>query len=383
MQPFDDEQRRNIANLESFYEQLVLAARELDGPYRGSLRWKFASGRQYLYQRRSDNPLVDTSLGLRSEQTEARMVAFQQGKAAATVRHQKALNETQRFAKIARTLGLGLVPAQAARVLRHLDLRAMLGRPLLAVGTIAMPVYEIEAGGRIFHGFDATQDFDLTWRGTDPLHLQSAGTISILDTLREIDPLYTKNTERSFQAVSGNYEVEVLAAPSTLASFPKNDLVPLRGLVEQEWLLLGQPVRHIACAMDGTPAPIAAPDPRWMALHKLWLSQKPQRHAVKKPKDQAQGLLLLRALLEAMPAYSLDDEFVSAVPKELRGFLRSGVDWAIKNPSSKEAEDAFTASAPLDKDVLKKIRRTPAVPLKFPAEYPGASETLRRWPRGF
>ena len=374
MQRFDDEQNRALANLQAYYEQWVEAARELDGSYKGSMRWKLVTGKQYLYHRVKASPLIETSLGRRVPATEARMIAFQRGKAAATGRCSRALAEVSRFAKVARALGLGLVPSPAARLLRHFDRKAMLGPLLLVVGTISMSAYEVEAGARIFRGFDATRDFDLAWRGMDALQAASAAPVSLLGSLREVDPLFTKNTERGFQAVSGEYEVEILAAPSTLASLPKDDLVPIAGMVEQEWLLLGHPLRHVIGATDGTPAPLAAPDPRWMALHKLWLSQKPRRAAVKRPKDQAQGLLLLRAVIEAMPAYPVDDAFLAVVPAELRGFLRMGIDWALAHrlpPVAGETVDEFArgTAAKLAPGVLRKIRRTAAAVPAFPANY--------------
>ncbi len=374
MTRFDDEQNRALANLATYYGQWVEAAREIEGAYKGSMRWKVVAGKQYLYHRVSAAPLVEKSLGRRSPASVARRVAFQQGKAAAVARHARALAESARFARVARALGLGLAPSPAARLLRRFDIKGMLGPLLLVVGTIAMSAYEVEAGRRIFRGFDATQDFDLAWRGLDALQLQSTAPVSLLGTLREVDPLYTKNTERGFQAVSGKYEVEILAAPSTLASFPPDDLVPIAGMAEQEWLLLGRPLRHVIGAADGTPAPVTAPDPRWMALHKLWLSQKPRRQAAKKPKDQAQGLLLMRAIVEAMPAYPLDDAFVAAVPAELKGFLRMGVDWAMANrsvtPSGAAADPFVAAAAPqLAPAVLRKIRRVATAVPAFPAQY--------------
>ena len=273
-----------------------------------------------------------------------------------------------------RALGLGLAPSPAARLLRHFDRRGMLGPLLVVVGTIAMSAYEVEAGARIFSGFDATQDFDLAWRGLDALQLQTIAPVSLLGPLREVDPLFTRNTGRAFQAVSGKYEVEILAAPSTWASFPKGDLVPIPGMAEQEWLLLGTPLRHVIGAVDGTPAAVVAPDPRWMSLHKLWLSQKPQRQATKKPKDQAQGLLLMRAVIECMPAYPLDEAFISAVPAELKAYLRMGVDWALANrsvPAGDVAGDEFNALAParIAPGLLRRIRRVAAAVPAFETAY--------------
>ncbi|HEY4372899.1 MAG TPA: GSU2403 family nucleotidyltransferase fold protein [Burkholderiales bacterium] len=386
--PFESEEARALANLRTYYEQWVAAARVLETRLKGSLRWKTVAGKQYLYHRVSSNPLIDNSLGARNAQSEAHMLRFTREKAETRMRHDRARAESARFARILAALGASMVDRQAAAVLRHLDLKEMLGGLLLVVGTNAMAAYETLAGGRIFRGYDATQDFDLTWRGAGPLQLaagvrEGGPPATLLTTLREVDKLYTVNTERPFQATTGKYEVEFLAAPSTIRSFPfaKDDIAPLGDLREQEWLMLGTPLRQIVAAADGSPAPVAAPDPRWMALHKLWLSQKPKRAALKKPKDEAQGLLLLRAVIETMPGYPLDEAFIAQVEEELRPYLHMGVKWARENPSGAEVEggDAFARPLEVDADAWKKIRR---FDLREPAYVKYEAKPARKARRG-
>src|SRR3546814_19634393 len=72
------------------------------------------------------------------------------------------------------------------------------------------------------------------------------------------------------------------------------------------------------CSSD-LPARIVAPDPRWFALHKLWMSQQAKRNPLNRPKDRKQGLALLDAVAEAMPHYPLDAAFEAAIPSELQG----------------------------------------------------------------
>ena len=413
---YDDEQRRILANLDTYYENWASAQRELDGKYKGSMRWKLVKGRQYLYHRVSDSPLREKSLGPRfkgenvlppeeadsdsgREQTptERFLIEFLQGKSDATRRAQAASREAARFASLARVLKLATVPGTTAALLRHFDRLGMLGNTLLAVGTVAMPAYEIAAGRRLFDGFETTQDFDLSWQGWSASLQFHVGPgrnemgqqpLGVLAALKRFSPRYTKNLERGFQATNGSFEVEVLAAPSTLDSYPNDDLVLLPGLTEQEWLLNGNPVRRVAVALDGTPAPIVAPDPRWMALHKLWLSQKAQRKAEKKPKDQAQGLLLMRALLWNLAEYPIDKEFVGSVPVELQGFLRTSIEWVLAHPylaetdepnatfADNETADPFLASIGglprfIDSSVLDLVRSLPLGRLDFPtATYP-------------
>lgn len=365
--PFEAEEARSLANLRTYYAQWAAAARALETSLKGSLRWKTVAGRQYLYHRVSSNPLIDNSLGPRNAETEARMLRFTREKSETVARHERARTESARFARVLAAQGLGTVDRQAAAVLRHLDLKGLLGGALLVVGTNAMAAYEAQAGGRVFLGYDATQDFDLTWRGA--LQLAAGGgkedaapAVSLLATLREVDKLYTVNTERPFQATTGKYEVEFLASPSTAKSFPyaKGDVSPLSNLREQEWLMLGTPVSSVVAAFDGTPAPIAAPDPRWMALHKLWLSQKPKRAALKRPKDEAQGLLLMRAVIAAMPDYPVDEAFVAQVEEELRPYLHMAVKWAREHPvtgDANEGGDAFTRGMEVEAAVWRRIRR--------------------------
>jgi len=59
------------------------------------------------------------------------------------------------------------------------------------------------------------------------------------------------------------------------------------------------------------------PDPRWFALHKLWLAEKPSRNPLKRSKDRQQGEALLDAVAETMPQFPLDAAFVASLPEDL------------------------------------------------------------------
>ena len=88
-----------------------------------------------------------------------------------------------------------------------------------------------------------------------------------------------------------------------------------------EWLLLGERVSHVVIDRGGLPARIVAPDPRWMALHKQWLADKPGRSPLKIDKDRAQGRALLAAVRAHMPQFPVDEAFMRLVPDELRRYL--------------------------------------------------------------
>jgi hypothetical protein len=90
----------------------------------------------------------------------------------------------------------------------------------------------------------------------------------------------------------------------------------------QEWLALGTPIQQVLVDFSGWPVLVTAPDPRYFALHKLWLSKRPTRiRGGKAPKDAAQGKMLLHAIRDHMPHSIIDKEFIGALPDALRQVL--------------------------------------------------------------
>jgi hypothetical protein len=223
------------------------------------------------------------------------------------------------------------------RLLRALDLYGLLGHDVMVVGTNAFAAYETACGARFPAGNEATEDFDLAWcRGTKvslasiappALHESARSRPSLLSVLKRIDGSYTINKRKPYQAVNdAGYEVELLAAPST-HPLPSNEVfAPMATLGEQEWLLRGTPVRCVVTTNKPAPCPLYVPDPRWMAVHKLWLSRKPERNPAKRGKDARQGEVLLDAsryfLLDSHP---MDLDFVLELPPELRDLF---TEWA-------------------------------------------------------
>ncbi|MGB3722569.1 MAG: GSU2403 family nucleotidyltransferase fold protein [Pacificimonas sp.] len=206
-----------------------------------------------------------------------------------------------------------MLSADAGPILREADRRSLLGSHLLVVGTNAMAAYAIEAAGTFRDVPDETEDFDLAWAAEEP----EDGT-QLWDMLKAVDPTFTINTEREFQVRNAKaYEVELLVAPSRVETLAGKDRPRPGPLPEQEWLLPGRRVDQVVPCRDGNPARIVAPDPRWFALHKLWLGAQSKRNPLKRRKDTVQGAALLDAVAEAMPHYSLDHEFVESLPDEL------------------------------------------------------------------
>lgn len=318
---FNDEQRRVALNLTQFFGAWMDARRALESLKYG-YAWKKVSGREYLY-RIQDRAGNARSEGPRSAETEATYDRFQDNKAAAQAREAGARAQIRIASAIYRRLKMPVISTQAARILREADLRGMLGTSLMVIGTNAMAAYELEAGVFVARGLAGTEDFNLAWTGGTALGLlppsQAVQQHSVLGMLKAVDTTYTVNVERTFQARNAAaYEIELCIAPSRAEAYPSSERLRPIPMPEQEALLLGQTVDHVVCGLDGSPARIVAPDPRYFALHKLWLSAQSKRTPAKKPKDAAQGKALLDAVAQFMPQYPLDEGFAATLPEALQ-----------------------------------------------------------------
>lgn len=311
IQPFSAEQERALINMRQRYDAWIEAERELYAmPY--DLRRKKVGEYEYLYEifDRSGN---GKSLGAWDDEKEVQFEDYKAAKASLKERRDSARDALNESSRIARALRLPMLSADAGPILREADRRSLLGSHLLVVGTNAMAAYAIEAAGTFRDVPDETEDFDLAWTADEP----EDGT-QLWDMLKAVDPTFTINTEREFQARNAKaYEVELLVAPSRVATLAGRDRPRPVPLPEQEWLLPGRRVDQVVPCRDGSPARIVAPDPRWFALHKLWLGAQAKRNPLKRRKDTVQGAALLDAVAEAMPHYSLDHEFVESLPDEL------------------------------------------------------------------
>lgn len=343
--PFSGDAARVAANLEAAYEQWRDARQELDAmPV--SLYWQTKSSGEYLaVKRRSSDP--GTTIGVRSPVTEAQLAEFTQRKADLKARVTQADTTIAERAAQYRALRLPPLPDRQAEILRALDIAGLLRHDLMVVGANAFIAYSLLCNARFPTGVEETEDFDLAWcRGsgvslthmtappatalaTGPLETARAPS-SLMGVLQTIDGSFRLNPRKPYQAINAaGYEVELLMAPS-LAPLPKGEAFePMVSLHEQEWLLEGRPVAVVVATLRQRACPLYVPDPRWMALHKLWLADKPERNALKRPKDRRQGDVLLSACRWFLAdSYPLDVDFVLALPAELRDLFTS---WAKAN----------------------------------------------------
>lgn len=315
------EQLRIIDNTEQFYGAWLEAQREQRTLPR-NMYWKTVGKHVYLYHVAAKGSASATSLGPRNQQTEQIWSNYQHEISNLKRRVEGATQQLSMATAQYRALKLPQILPLPARILRELDVRGHLGADFLVVGTNAFGAYEIAARERFAQGLDETEDFDLSWcRGSTIANKTETDLRGspLLNVLKHIDSTFRMSKERLYQAINDDvYEVELLAAPSVQKTLSPDETFSPIPLPEQEWLLLGKPIRHVVCARDGSPAPLHVPDPRWMALHKIWLSRKETRKATKRPKDARQGELLLSAVARKMQdSHPLDLDFVLTLPEEL------------------------------------------------------------------
>jgi hypothetical protein len=320
---FSDEQARALVNLEQHYQVWMAAEQTLQAlPY--DLRRKTVGEHAYLYEI-SGREGNGRSLGAWSPENEQIFTNYRAQKAQAKARRDSSRSVLDESGRLCRALRVPMLPDAAGEILREADRRLLLGAHLRVVGTNAMIAYAVEAGGYIREAPAETQDFDMAWSAQ-----VDDGFAVVWPMLKAVDPTYTVNMERTFQARNAKaYEFEILTAPSRVATMSLQDKPIPIPLPEQEWLLLGRPVDRVVVCRDASPARIVAPDPRWFALQKLWLSQQAKRDGLKRPKDLKQGIALLDAVRETMPHYPFDRAFEASLPAELVGSYEA---WKARDP---------------------------------------------------
>lgn len=336
MQELSDEQQRIAANLEQAYETFRAASIERAAMPR-YMMWKAVGGASYLY---SANP-TEKSMGRESDETRATYDDFIQSKTRLEELIRGAQDRLTSLARQYRALRLPLVMSLPAKILRDMDLNSILGDHFKVVGSMAMPIYEIASGARLFEGIEETDDFDISWTGRLSLSVPANGeTSSIFAIARGVDPSFDVSMFYPQKLVNKEaFEIDVLCSqgdhfkvdvPAKRKVFGGR-IVPVE-LKGQDILHLGVPIRHVAVGRNGVPAPMVVPDPRFMAIHKSWLSKQEDRSALKRKKDIKQARLLWDACASRLWSHPIDAEFVASVPEVWREEAKS-LDPSLSFPS--------------------------------------------------
>lgn len=290
--------------------------------YLGSMGFEHRGAVDYLYRRIG---AVGKSLGPRSGHTEDLLARFHQARDENRTRLETLAASLNTQAAILRGLGAGRLPVVAARILRELRLHGRQGG-LRVIGTNALYAYEALAGVVFAPDATATGDIDLLQDDRRRLRLLTeARVFTGLTALIQdrVDRSFQGRGPRDYRLTNGEgYMVELIrpeprpawrkmpgeAAPGDLAAAP---------LIGLQWLVNAPQVTAVVLDARGFPAPMACPDPRHWAAHKLWLSTREDREPVKKGRDRAQGRAVIALLQTRLPQFPLDQAFLAGLPRAL------------------------------------------------------------------
>lgn len=325
-QELNSDQRREVINTQQRYAAYREAV-ERANAYRGSMIWSELRGRDYLVRSAYGKSGVrrQTSLGLRSDKTEAIKQEFDRGRAEAQDRLHNLKDVITRQSAINRALGLGRVPLIGAKIIRALDRAAMLGSGIRVLGTNAIYAYEAAAGVRIDPALTTTEDIDLLLDARGGLSFAASEDLShasLLQLLRKIDRSFTRSTQ-TFRAVNNDGYFVDLIKPLRNPPWTKenqqvgadaDDLLAaeIEGLA---WHESASAFEAIAIDERGEPLRIVATDPRVWAAHKLWLSERSDREAIKRQRDELQARTVASLVAQYMPHLSYDSGELKMLPK--------------------------------------------------------------------
>jgi hypothetical protein len=323
----NNDQRREMVNSRQRFDAWRNALRRERG-YRGSMTWEKSKGHVYLIRSyyEESGKRRQKSLGRRTADTELLKDTFEAERTAA-IDHRKNLDEAMvRQAAINRALGLGRVPVIAARILRMLDERELLGKGLRVAGTNALYSYEAACGVFIDPGLTSTEDIDLLFDSRSRLTLAGDADLperSLIGLLRTVDRSFTK-TDRPFRAENRDAYLVDLIKPlrkhpwreerSRIGSPADLEAAEIRSLV---WLESAPTFEQVAIDERGFPVRVVSIDPRVFAVHKYWLSTQPDRDPLKKKRDLDQALTAAQLVIRDMPHLSLEIEQLRMIPREI------------------------------------------------------------------
>jgi hypothetical protein len=314
-----DEQLRALTNAGQLYEvwrDLQVQLSQLPG----GMYWRVINSKEYLYQYASTPARTQQtkSLGPKTPAAEETYEEFRKTKQDLEERLIGVEKRIKEFAPAWRALHLPAIDRTAGAILRGLDQVNLIGKSVLVVGTYALKAYEVDATTSFSAGMDATEDLDVTLfvdEGTAEPDLPRR----LLLTIKQVDSSFIVNTASAKTLINkSGYKIDLLANKKIEDKLSSARPWKPEVLEGQEWLLMGTPVSAVVIDFDGWPVKLAAPDPRYFALHKMWLSNKSGRPTIKRTKDRRQGEALLKTVSDHMAHYPLDDEFVTSLPIPLK-----------------------------------------------------------------
>jgi hypothetical protein len=289
------DQRRQLIDAQQAFRAWRTADREFRHSYRGQMYWRKVRGREYLSRKYPPN--VWEQIGPRSAETEQVKEEYTAQRSAMRSRLSRLAKRLDDMAPLNKAMGLGRVPSIAARVLRKLDERALLGTHVFVAGTHSLYAYEARSGILFSGELTATTDIDFLWdaRQRFTFLMQDIHQRGVIGLLKQVDETFRRTA--TYRAENADpYLVEMIRPlrknevlrPELQMSRAEGDFEPasIEGL---QWLLNAPKFEEVAIAEDGRSLLISCVDPRAFALHKLWLSRRENRQGVKRRRDELQA----------------------------------------------------------------------------------------------
>ena len=325
-QELNGDQRRESVNTQQRYAAYREAVQRATD-YRGSMGWKKIHEREYLVRSYYGKSGIrrQTSLGPRSEQTEAIKREYERGRRDAQNRLKDLKTVMLRQAAINRALGLGRVPLAGAKIMRAIDEAGLLGSGIRVLGTNAIYAYEAVAGVRIDPTLTATEDIDLLFDARQRLSFIASKDVSqpsLLRLLQKADSSFRRSS-RKFQAANREGYLVDLIKPLRNPTEEKerigadaSDLIAaeIEGLAWQE---SAPAFEAVAVDERGEACRIVTADPRVWAAHKLWLAKRKDRDPTKRRNDAAQARAVGRLVVRYMQHLPYVAEELRMLPKRV------------------------------------------------------------------
>jgi len=317
---FEATQLETLGRVVQAYEGYLSALK--DGrPLKGGMHWKKIKGKDYLYKYR-DRYGNGESLGPRSPETERRFTEFGRKRHELAERLTNRREDLAAASRFCRAALIHRVPELVIRIVRRLEVNGLTGATVTVIGTQALHAYEFAAG--VFIDVPKGSRF---WSGAaQKLSLAAAKPMppdDLLHLLRQADRSFQPLPGNGFKALNKTGFLVTLArppvvrvqtrasphdAPGPAVPAESGDLSALLGAPKFSQVVIGK---------RGTPATLVVPDPRALALHKLWLSQQEDREPAKRSRDRAQAMALAELILRYLPQYYFFSSQLNLFPAEV------------------------------------------------------------------
>ena len=225
-------------------------------------------------------------------------------------------------ARFCRAALIHRVPEPVTRILRRLTPGDLTAAPFVVIGTHALHAFEFAAGVFI----DAPRDSPCFSGAARDLTLATGAEVSpeaFLRLLRRADRSYETLPGDGLAAVNQQgFRVKLLPPPTAPSGHRIGGRdtpgVMVRAASGDLAALLGAPkFFQVVIGRQGEPVTMVVPDPRALALHKLWLSQHQDRSPADQDRDRCQAAALAELILRYLPQYYFFSSELQLFPAEV------------------------------------------------------------------